>query len=229
MITSIDFNNYNSLSDFDLVIVDMKDIPTVNEKVEYQNGYTIKTGIYDIIKLPITFRTRKLNSIIYNQSNILDWLTDIKDNKLHFSFMENEYYIVKNVEIEKITRDFSRYNTIELTFILEPFKYKHEGVVVIDNNPTDIYYESSIPGQCNIKIFGSGNIQLTINDETIQINNVDEYVELDSKLLLCLNKDKESKTRDMLGNFLVLSQGKNTIQWTGDVSKIEILPRTAYK
>ena len=63
----------------------------------------------------------------------------------------------------------------------------------------------------------------------MQINNVNEYVELDSKLLSCRNKDKTSKSRDMIGHFPLLSLGKNNISWIGDVSKVEMLPRTAYK
>ena len=37
------------------------------------------------------------------------------------------------------------------------------------------------------------------------------------------------KTKDMIGNFPILIKGKNEISWTGNVSKVEILPRTAYK
>lgn len=228
MITYINFNNYNSLYDLNLVIIDMENIPIANETVEYENGYTIRTGEYDTIELPIVFRSRKAKSIIEKQFDIIDWLTNIKDNKLTFSFMRDKYYIVKNVITEDLTRNFNRYNTIEAIFTLEPFKYNYESVTTIPE-PTNIYYKGTVPGECNIKIYGSGNIQLTINNETIQINNVNEYVELDSKLLLCLNKDKTSKSRDMIGHFPLLSKGVNNISWTGNVSKVEILPRTAYR
>ena len=81
--TFIYFNNYNSFSDFDLTIVDMENIPSANETVEITNGYTIKTGEYELIELPITFRIRKANSIINNIDNIIYWLTDINDNKIN--------------------------------------------------------------------------------------------------------------------------------------------------
>ena len=97
------------------------------------------------------------------------------------------------------------------------------------NNNSKIYYTGTVPGECNIKIYGNGNIQLTINSDTVQINNVNEYVELDSKFLLCLNKDKTSKSRDMIGHFPLLIRGFNTVSWEGNVSKVEILPRTAYR
>lgn len=227
--TSIYFNNYNSFHDFDLTIVDMENIPLANETVEITNGYTIKTGEYELIELPITFRSRKANSVINSIDDIIYWLTDVNDNKLVFSFMPDKYYIVKKVKVENISRTYSRYNTIEAIFTLEPFKYENnEGILVLNNN-SKIYYNGTVPGECNIKIYGNGNIQLTINSETIQINNVNEYVELDSKFLLCLNKDKTSKSRDMIGHFPLLIRGFNTVSWEGNVSKVEILPRVAYK
>ena len=227
--TFIYFNNYNSFSDFDLTIVDMENIPSANETVEITNGYTIKTGEYELIELPITFRIRKANSIINNIDNIIYWLTAINENKLVVSFMHEKNYIVKNVKVENISRTYSRYNTIEAIFTLEPFKYENnEGILVLNNN-SKIYYTGTVPGECNIKIYGNGNIQLTINSDTVQINNVNEYVELDSKFLLCLNKDKTSKSRDMIGHFPLLIRGFNTVSWEGNVSKVEILPRTAYR
>lgn len=227
--TSIYFNNYNSFHDFGLTIVDMENIPSANETVEITNGYTIKTGEYELIELPITFRSQKANSIISNIDDIIYWLTDIKDNKLVFSFMPDKYYIVKNVKVENISRTYSRYNTISSIFILEPFKYENNEDILILNNNSNIYYHGTVQGECNIKIYGTGNIQLTINSETVQINNVNGYVELDSKFLLCLNKDKTSKSRDMIGHFPLLIRGFNTVSWEGNVSKVEILPRVAYK
>lgn len=228
MITYINFNNNNSLNDFDLVIVDMENIPIPNEVIEYDNGYTIRTGEYEPIEIPIIFRSKNAKSIIDNKINIIDWLTSIDDNKLIFSFMSDKYYIVKNITIENIVRNYNRYNTIETVFLLEPFKYEIESPIYLSNS-TNLYYQGTAPGECNIKIYGNGNIQLTINDDTVQINNVNQYVELDSKFLLCLNLDKTSKTKDMIGNFPILNKGKNKISWTGNVSKVEILPRTAYK
>ena len=228
MITSIYFNHYNSFYDFDLTIVEMEKIPIPNETVEVVNGYTIRTGEYESIELPITFRTRKAKSLIEKQNNIINWLKNIEDTKLVFSFMPDKYYTVKNVQIENISRTLNKYNTVETTFILEPFKYENDENIMVLSDYTDIYYQGTISGEPNIKIHGNGNIQLTVNNETIQINNVNEYVELDSKFLLCINKDRTSKSRDMIGHFPLLGKGSNKISWKGNISKVEILPRTAY-
>ena len=227
-ITNIVFNNLNSSKDLGLAITDMANIPVANETIEMVNGYIIRTGEYLPIELPITFRSKNLKNIIDHQEEILDWLYNVKDNKLILSFMPNRYYIVKNVVVDNISRDFDKYNTISVTFTLEPFKYDIYDKTMILTKSEKIYYMGNAKGKPKLKIYGSGNIELTINYETIQIKNIDEYVELDSKFLLCLNKNQQSKSRDMSGGFPILTKGINNISWTGNVTKIELLKRTAY-
>lgn len=227
-ITNIVFNNLNSSKDLGLAITDMANIPVANETIEMVNGYIIRTGEYLPIELPITFRSKNLKNIIDHQEEILDWLYNVKDNKLILSFMPNRYYIVKNVVVDNISRDFDKYNTMSVTFTLEPFKYGIYDKTMILTKSEKIYYMGNAKGKPKLKIYGSGNIELTINSETIQIKNIDEYVELDSKFLLCLNKNQQSKSRDMSGGFPILTKGINNISWTGNVTKIELLKRTAY-
>ena len=227
-ITNIVFNNLNSSKDLGLAITDMANIPVANETIEMVNGYIIRSGEYLPIELPITFRSKNLKNIIDQQEEILDWLYNVKDNKLILSFMPNRYYIVKNVVVDNISRDFDKYNTISVTFTLEPFKYDIYDKMMILTKSEKIYYMGNAKGKPKLKIYGSGNIELTINSETIQIKNIDEYVELDSKFLLCLNKNQQSKSRDMSGGFPILTKGINNISWTGNVTKIELLKRTAY-
>lgn len=227
-ITNIVFNNLNSSKDLGLAITDMANIPVANETIEMVNGYIIRSGEYLPIELPITFRSKNLKNIIDHQEEILDWLYNVKDNKLILSFMPNRYYIVKNVVVDNISRDFDKYNTISVTFTLEPFKYDIYDKMMILTKSEKIYYMGNTKGKPKLKIYGSGNIELTINSETIQIKNIDEYVELDSKFLLCLNKNQQSKSRDMSGGFPILTKGINNISWTGNVTKIELLKRTAY-
>lgn len=227
-ITNIVFNKLNSSKDLGLAITDMANIPVANETIEMVNGYIIRTGEYLPIELPITFRSKNLKNIIDHQEEILDWLYNVKDNKLILSFMPNRYYIVKNVVVDNISRDFDKYNTISVTFTLEPFKYDIYDKMMILTKSEKIYYMGNAKGKPKLKVYGSGNIELTINSETIQIKNIDEYVELDSKFLLCLNKNQQSKSRDMSGGFPILTKGINNISWTGNVTKIELLKRTAY-
>ena len=233
------YNGLHSIEDMN-VLIDTLSIPSTNEvieniEVEGRNGsLTIKHGNYldRIIPFKITL-IRDINehieSFIDRADNVLNWL-ELKDNNELITYLRpNKKYIIKSINKGDIQIESSRIINIEGEFICDPFIYEVNEMPIILTKTSNLYYRGTVPGECNIKIYGSGNIQLTINDDTVQINNVNQYVELDSKFLLCLNLDKTSKTKGMMGNFPILDKGKNEISWTGNVSKVEILPRTAYK
>ncbi len=230
-------NGMNSYEDLDLLLKSMT-IPSSNEQIEEvpvegRNGnLTMKNGTYDNKKLNFNFdlkRKRNENYIDFqNRIDYVEYLLDIEKGELIIFNRPNKVFNIKH-----LTKDISMENDInanvDINVICEPFRYLiNEQYIDLKNN-SNIFYQGDVPGEPNIKIYGSGNIQLTINNETVQINNVNEYVELDSKLLLCLNSDKTSKSRDMIGHFPLLNKGVNSISWTGNVSKVEILPRTAYR
>ena len=233
------YNGLHSIEDMN-VLIDTLSIPSINEvieniDVEGRNGsLTIRHGNYldRIIPFKITL-IREINepieSFIDRADMVLNWLELEDNNELITYLRPNKKYIVKAINKGEIEIENSRLINIEGEFICEPFIYELTEASVVLTQASNLYYQGFMPGECNIKIYGSGNIQLTINGDTVQINNINQYVELDSKFLLCLNKDKTSKTKDMIGNFPLLTRGKNEISWTGNISKIEILPRTAYK
>lgn len=231
------FNKCHSLNDYDVVVVRGPSYKISNEdyeeiEVEGRNGtLTINKGTYPdiVLDFEVKILSKYTENLFDKVENIEEWLTNITDNKLIFD-REDRCYLVKKV----IFKDISSASRVgganfNLSFICEPFKYEIDEYLITLTNTSNIHYKGTVPGECNIKIYGTGNIQLTINNETVQINNADGYVELDSKLLLCLNLDKTSKSRDMIGNFLLLIKGINQISWTGNVSKVEILPRTAFR
>lgn len=233
------FNNRNSYEDFKLLL-ETPSIPVTNEdieevEVEGRSGtVTINKGTYPNKIIPLEFSLkREYNEdivVFYERLQIIEeWLDYIGNNDLILYLKPNRKYKIKRIEKEDIEPQNQVFAQFGVKFICEPFMYEiHEYPLILTSHET-LFYKGTVPGEPNIKIYGSGNIQLTINNETIQINNVNEYVELDSKLLLCLNKDKTSKSRDMIGHFPLLTKGINNISWTGNVSKVEILPRTAYR
>lgn len=233
------FNGKHSYFDLGLKL-ETPSIPSINEevesiKVEGRNGnLTIKKGNYMDRIIDLKFSSvRKVDEDIESFFNRIDdinlWLEDIDSNDLIIYLRPNKKYVVKS--INKDILNIKNYNIVEINieFTCEPFMYElNEKYVELTKNEC-IHNCGSVKCEPNIKIYGNGNIQLTVNNETVQINNVNEYVELDSKLLLCLNKDKTSKSRDMIGHFPLLAKGSNNINWIGNVSKVEVLPRTAYK
>ncbi|WP_308779647.1 phage tail domain-containing protein [uncultured Clostridium sp.] len=225
--------NTNTSLDMHIYLEKYPSIPVVNEDyeevlVEGRSGsLIINKGTYPDKKIPLTF-TLLHKDIYVKFDEIYEWLTNIVDNRLVCS-RKDRCYRVKKVLFGNIEKEFRTIGEFEVTFICEPFSEDLDKTVYeITTNNFKFNYDGNAPADTLIKVYGSGNIQLTIDNETMQINNVTDYVEIDSNLLQVRNQDGTSKDDD-LGDFILLEKGEHTISYTGTVTKIILEYTTKYK
>lgn len=210
-------------------------------EVEGRNGsLIINKGTYPDIN-----RTFTITAIDYIDdeniedmiNNIKKWFFDITDNRLFFAF-SNKYNIVKKVIFdEDIRTSFEEFGDFQVTFLCEPFYYAVEENLVIEKEPggPDVTYEFDNNGDFesypHMKIYGSGDIEFKLNNESIKIDNVSSFVVIDTKLFLCLDSSGNNKSDDLLVDFPTIQRGKNTITVASDqtITKIEVIPRTIYR
>ena len=155
-----------------------------------------------------------------NIDDVCSWLCGFSE--VTFSNEPDKKYkaiIINKIPFAKIVDIF---HTFVIQFECQPHKYD------VDNNPIVLTAAGVIlnPGAVSkpiIKIYGTGNIDLTINSEVIHITSVVDYVTIDSELMDCY-KDTVLKNNNMNGEFPVLVNGSNFISWTGTVVKLEIVP-----
>ena len=227
------FNNNVSLN-LNLYLESYPSIPIANEEyeevaVEGRSGnLIINKGTYPDKKIPFTF-TILSPQIEIDFERVYEWLIEIEDDRLIFG-RNDRCYKVKKVIFGDIQKEFRTIGEFDVTFLCEPFtqdlsKTVHE----ITSSGFKINYNGNAPGDTLIKVYGSGNIQLTINEETMQINNVTDYVEIDSDLLQVRNQDGTSKDNDSLGDFILFEKGENTISYIGMVTKVVVEYTTKYK
>lgn len=227
------FNGNRSLN-LNLFLENYPSIPIANEEyeevpIEGRNGkLIINKGTYPDKKIPFTF-TILSPRIEIDFERVYEWLTEIEDNRLIFG-RRDRCYKVKKVIFGDIQKEFRSIGEFDVTFLCEPFlqaldKTTHE----ITTSGFKINYDGNAPGDTLIKVYGSGNIQLTINGETMQINNVTDYVEIDSDLLQVRNQDGTSKDDDTLGDFILFTKGENVISYTGTVTKVVVEYTEKYK
>lgn len=230
---------FNNICSEELGIIVVEGPPEVLAQEEYEeiiiegrNGTLIENkGTFPNIEKSFILTTIDLDQDIdLMVEKIKTWLFNIKDNKLLYA-IPNRYNIVKKVIIdEDIKTTFEEYGDFTVKFICEPFYYDLlKKDITVTEKETKVYNNGDFNSSPIIIIYGTGDLQLTINNTTVQINNVDERVLLDSKLFLCLDKDNNSKSIDMIGNFPTLDVGENTITWTGNITKLEISPRIIYR
>ena len=224
------FNGNRSLN-LNLFLENYPSIPITNEEyeevpIEGRNGkLIINKGTYPDKKIPFTF-TILSPRIEIDFERVYEWLTEIEDNRLIFG-RRDRCYKVKKVIFGDIQKEFRSIGEFDVTFICEPFVQDLEETVhEITTSGYKIYYNGNAPGDTLIKVYGSGNIQLTINGET---NNVTDYVEIDSDLLQVRNQDGTSKDNDALGDFILFTKGENVIFYSGTVTKIIVEYTTKYK
>ncbi|MDU2670406.1 MAG: phage tail family protein [Clostridium sp.] len=226
--------NYNSSLNLNLFLENYPSIPIDNEEyeevpVEGRSGnLIINKGTYPDKKLPFTF-TILSPRIEIDFERVYEWFTEVEDSRLIFG-RSDRCYKVKKVIFGDIQKEFRSIGEFDVIFLCEPFlqdldKTTHE----ITASGFKINYSGNAPGDTLIKVYGSGNIQLTVNGETMQINNVTDYVEIDSDLLQVRNQDGTSKDNDSLGDFVLFTKGENVISYTGAVTKIVVEYTTKYK
>lgn len=151
--------------------------------------------------------------------SIYEWLTGA--GKLIFSNRPDIYY--KAICVETITPEFLGVEayTMQITFTCKPFKYATSNDPVTITTPQTLKVSGSYPAAPIYKIYGSGNINLVVNGEALQIKDVVENITIDTSRLIAYKGDTVLVNKTT-GQYPMLGVGDNSISWTGTVTKVEI-------
>ena len=111
-------------------------------------------------------------------------------------------------------------------FDVQPFGYLFEGekTITITRNNSEILGLGTYPSKPYFKVYGNGDITLTVNSNDVLIKGVNGYVEIDTELDI-FYKDTTSMEDKVTGNCPTLLPSINNISWVGNVTKVEIIPR----
>lgn len=131
-----------------------------------------------------------------------------------------EGYCDNSLDIKEL---FTNFGEVLITFNCKPYRKKDSDKITITQSGTTIANEH-MDSEPYVKVYGTGDITLTIGDQTIKLVNVENYIELDSELMNCF-KDNVNQNNRMIGDFPLLRKGDNSVTWSGKVTKIEIEPR----
>lgn len=119
---------------------------------------------------------------------------------------------------------------VSLTLTIRPFKLEAKPVPIVSVAKTMVatnpYQWASEP----IFIFdGSGDTVLTVNGKNFTFKNITNALRVDSSIAQCyrLNNGVPENHNDKMFtiDYPVLKPGKNTISWTGNLTKVTLEPR----
>ena len=155
---------------------------------------------------------------------IKEWLLSYGESDLVFSNQDNKKHIAQVVNVIDFTQVLKYISKFVIVFNCRPFKYEVESDVIEMMAEGSVTNPGSIYSEPIIKIFGSADINLTINSEVIKLKEVTNHIILDSVQQNCYNEDTDNLNNKMTGEFPKFEIGENNISWTGSVSKVEVIP-----
>lgn len=160
-----------------------------------------------------------------NPREIIDWLEG--SGNVIFGNQPDVYFkarISNTIPLEQIIENYLYSFPIE--FSCQPFKYHIDGerTRVIKENNFLLLNSGTYISKPKIKIYGSGTNIISINNRSFTLSQIDQYVIIDSELQQVF-KEQTNKGRYMSGEFPYFDTRNNVIKWTGNISRMEIIPR----
>lgn len=210
-----------NLSDFPVPVAKLR----VTEKVvSGRDGVlTISDGSYE---------GQEINSIVYlnpngnmrNQDTAIKWLSG--SGELVLEQAPDRYFKARVSNLISVSQFIANEAyKFPLYFKCEPFGYLFSGNNKLNvTQPQSVVNAGTVHSLPIITVYGSGNITLTVNKQVVKLTSVDGSLTMDSELQECV-KGLEDYGEKMEGDYIVLEEGANAISFTGNVSKIEIIPR----
>lgn len=120
-------------------------------------------------------------------------------------------------------------NQFEVNFEVQPVaKSVLEKEINLNEESSLIIKESTYQIKPYIKVVGSGNITLTINNNSINLKNIEDYIELDCELEEAFKDNENCNSKVECEDFPILFPGENIISWTGNISNLYIKYKEAF-
>lgn len=126
-----------------------------------------------------------------------------------------------------ISQSLDNLGEFPLIWKIQPYKRSIDSSVITLETPQTILNPSIQNSKPVIKVYGTGDVNLVINGDIINLTNISEFVTIDSDIGDA-SKDILPKNNDMAGEFPEFISGTNYISWSGSVIKVEITPNWRY-
>lgn len=169
-------------------------------------------------------------NLSYSTQNLKDWLiADGNYYKLTDCY-DPDYYRMAcysgGMEFETFTTNIAK---TDIIFNCKPYKYRNDGNSLIEvSDGESIFNPEAHKSLPYIKIYSiteTGNVVLRLNDQTIYLSQVDEYIEIDSEMQNVFKGLTPQNNLLKSTNFPILLPGINRINYVSNVAKVEIIPR----
>ena len=228
---SFNFGGKNSYDDFGILIAKRPDLPSPKRRVSTINipgrdsNLRFDEKTYEDITLTVECSVKDNLNVADKIDDIKAWLFGTGESDLIFSFQADKKYIaqvVNAIDFKQVYRYFSQFPII---FNCRPFKYAVENnTLTINTSGTAVINPGTIESEPVISIYGSGDIVFKINGVQINLQDITEKFIVNSVMQDCYDDAGNNLNGKMTGEFLKLKPGENIIEWSGSITKVELLP-----
>lgn len=229
------FNGRSSL-DYGLLVTEKGSYKGARRDVSFvsvpgRNGdVLIDNGGYKNIKIPYKFNLLNKSEKDFSEvaGEIREWLLSSPGYFVLTDSYDKDYFryasFSEEIDIEQKLRVLG---TLSLSFSCKPFEYAFSGQNTVSfSAPGTIQNPKNLPAAPYVKIYGSGTVTLTVNEQSLVLQSINEFIELDFEM------PNAYKRGENLNNLVVgdmssfrLAPGQNAVSWSGAVQKIEMIPR----
>jgi putative phage tail component, N-terminal domain len=228
---SFDFGGKNSYDDFRILIAQRPNLPSPKRRINTINipgrdsNLRFDEKTYEDITLTVECSIQDKQNLANKIDDIKAWLFETGESDLIFSFQADKKYIAQVVNVIDFKQIYKYFSEFPIVFNCRPFKYAVENTAaIINTSGTAVTNPGSIESEPVISIYGSGDIVFKINGEQISLKEVSEKVIINSAIKDCYDDAGNNLNGKMTGEFLKLKPGENIIEWSGSVTKVELLP-----
>lgn len=224
------WNGINSL-DYDIVVLDQPDPVKPAELITYEQvlgraGYVYVNEATDV------YETLEKSALLYIKDGDFDaaraWLkgygTVEFGNEPGYLY---QAYISSAIPFETIVRGRVQKRAM-VTFTCQPFKFlADETAQIYTVSGAYISNIGNVQAKPLVTVNGSGDLTLTIGDETMMLAGVVQSVTIDCLEMVAADEDGNDYTA-LTGDFFRVPVGTSQITWTGGVTSVSILPRWGF-
>lgn len=136
--------------------------------------------------------------------------------------------VYSNITLKSLVEQIG---TFQLQFDCKPQRFLKMGEHPISlNAPTTLHNPTLFPAKPIITIYGAGAGTVTVGARTVVVKSITDQITLDCDIQNAYRQAGEGTPENMnthisAPEFPQLLAGKNPVSWSGDIERVEIIPR----